>query len=57
MGGQAIADPDFARKVIERRVSEIRWCITCQECTMLLGSNQKVGCMIYEKYKALLQKK
>ena len=58
VGRQAIADPDFARKVIEGRTSEIHWCITCQECTMLLGSNQKVGCTIYEKeYKALLPKK
>jgi 2,4-dienoyl-CoA reductase-like NADH-dependent reductase (Old Yellow Enzyme family) len=58
VGRQAIADPDFARKVVEGRLSEIRWCITCQECTMLLGSNQKVGCTIYDKeYRALLPKK
>ena len=56
VGRQAIADPDFARKVLEGRASEVKWCITCQECTMLLGGNKRVGCTIYEKeYKALLK--
>ncbi len=58
VGRQAIADPDFARKILEGRTGEVRWCITCQECTMLLGANQRVGCPIYEKeYRALLPKK
>ncbi len=58
VGRQAIADPEFARKLMEGRVSEVRWCITCQECTMLLGANQKVGCTIYEKeYRAFLPEK
>jgi 2,4-dienoyl-CoA reductase-like NADH-dependent reductase (Old Yellow Enzyme family) len=56
VGRQAIADPEFARKVVEGRASEVKWCTTCQECTMLLGANKRVGCTIYEKeYKALLK--
>jgi 2,4-dienoyl-CoA reductase-like NADH-dependent reductase (Old Yellow Enzyme family) len=56
VGRQAIADPEFARKVLEGHSSDVKWCITCQECTMLLGGNKRVGCTIYEKeYKALLK--
>jgi hypothetical protein len=33
-----------------------RWRIACQECTLLLGGNTRVGRTIYEKeYKALLK--
>jgi 2,4-dienoyl-CoA reductase-like NADH-dependent reductase (Old Yellow Enzyme family) len=57
VGRQAIADPEFARKVVEGRIAEIKWCTTCGECTMLLGGNKRVGCTIYDKeYKALLKK-
>ncbi len=55
VGRQSIADPDFARKVLEGRLADVNWCTTCQECTALLGSNRRVGCTLYEKeYKALL---
>jgi 2,4-dienoyl-CoA reductase-like NADH-dependent reductase (Old Yellow Enzyme family) len=58
VGRQSIADPDFARKVVENRLDEVNWCTTCQECTMLLGANQRVGCTLYDKeYKALLPKR
>ncbi len=58
VGRQSIADPEFARKVLEGRLSDVRWCITCQECTTLLGANQRVGCTIYDKeYRAFLPKK
>ena len=50
--------PEFARKILEGRESEVRWCITCQECTTLLGSNKRVGCTIYDKeYRQFLPKK
>jgi 2,4-dienoyl-CoA reductase-like NADH-dependent reductase (Old Yellow Enzyme family) len=58
VGRQSIADPDFARKILEGRASEVRWCITCQECTTLLGTNKRVGCTIYDKeYREFLPKK
>jgi 2,4-dienoyl-CoA reductase-like NADH-dependent reductase (Old Yellow Enzyme family) len=56
VGRQAIADPDFARKVLSGKADEVRWCTTCGECTMLLGGNKRVGCPVYEKeYRALLK--
>lgn len=58
VGRQSIADPEFARKVIEGRLAEVRWCITCQECTTLLGANKRVGCTIYDReYRDLLPSK
>ncbi len=58
VGRQSIADPEFARKILEGREAEVRWCITCQECTTLLGSNKRVGCTIYDKeYRQFLPKK
>jgi 2,4-dienoyl-CoA reductase-like NADH-dependent reductase (Old Yellow Enzyme family) len=58
VGRQSIADPDFARKVLEDRLGDVNWCTTCQECTMLLGSNQRVGCTVYDKeYRALLPRR
>ena len=57
VGRQSIADPEFARKVLEGRLGDVNWCTTCQECTTLLGSNKRVGCTQYDKeYKALLPK-
>jgi 2,4-dienoyl-CoA reductase-like NADH-dependent reductase (Old Yellow Enzyme family)/thioredoxin reductase len=41
-GRQQIADPDFANKVIARKVDEIRPCITCQTC---LNSLDEPGCL------------
>jgi 2,4-dienoyl-CoA reductase-like NADH-dependent reductase (Old Yellow Enzyme family) len=56
VGRQAIADPEFARKLLEGRLGEIRWCITCNECGALLGANQRVGCTIFDKeYRDLLR--
>jgi 2,4-dienoyl-CoA reductase-like NADH-dependent reductase (Old Yellow Enzyme family) len=58
VGRQSIADPEFARKILEGRASDVRWCITCQECTTLLGTNKRVGCTIYDKeYREFLPKK
>jgi 2,4-dienoyl-CoA reductase-like NADH-dependent reductase (Old Yellow Enzyme family) len=56
VGRQAIADPEFARKIIEGRASEVKWCTTCQDCTSLLGANKRVGCVLYDKeYRELLK--
>jgi 2,4-dienoyl-CoA reductase-like NADH-dependent reductase (Old Yellow Enzyme family) len=58
VGRQAIADPEFARKILEGRASEVRWCTACQQCTTLLGSNRRVGCTIYDReYRDLLPSK
>ena len=56
VGRQSIADPGFARKLLEGRLEEIHWCITCNECGALLAANQRVGCTIFDKqYRALLK--
>jgi len=58
VGRQAIADPDFARKLLEGRAAEIKWCTTCNECITLLGTNQRIGCPVYEpEYRKLLPAK
>lgn len=58
VGRQAIADPDFARKLLSGHPEQVRWCTTCGECTVLLGSNQRIGCPVYEpEYRKLLPKR
>ena len=48
VGRQAIADPDFARKLLPGKAGEARWCTTCNQC---------IGCPLYEpEYRALLPK-
>jgi 2,4-dienoyl-CoA reductase-like NADH-dependent reductase (Old Yellow Enzyme family) len=57
VGRQAIADPDFARKVLGGQAGEVRWCTTCNQCITLLVANQRIGCPLYEpEYRALLPK-
>jgi 2,4-dienoyl-CoA reductase-like NADH-dependent reductase (Old Yellow Enzyme family) len=56
VGRQSIADPEFARKLIEGRIADVKWCATCQECASLLDANKRVGCTIYDKsYRDLLK--
>ncbi|MCF7942938.1 MAG: hypothetical protein K9L21_00710 [Spirochaetia bacterium] len=57
IGRQAIADPLFAKKVLDKRESEVNWCTACGGCGMLLGSNKPIGCTIYDpKYREILAK-
>jgi 2,4-dienoyl-CoA reductase-like NADH-dependent reductase (Old Yellow Enzyme family) len=57
VGRPAIADPEFARKVVEGRLNEITWCTTCGECTILFSGNKRVGCTVYDKeHKGALKK-
>ena len=56
VGRQAIADPEFARKLLDGRLAPIRWCVTCNECGALLGANRRVGCTIFDReYRELLR--
>jgi 2,4-dienoyl-CoA reductase-like NADH-dependent reductase (Old Yellow Enzyme family) len=55
VGRQSIADPDFARKILEGRSEKVRWCTTCNQCITLLVANQRIGCPLFEpEYEALL---
>ena len=47
IGRQAIADPDYANKVVEGRPEEIRTCIGCnQGCIWGYSLNGRVGCAV-----------
>ncbi len=48
VGRQSIADPEFARKVVEGKTADVRWCTACNGCGLLLGNNKGVGCTLYE---------
>jgi 2,4-dienoyl-CoA reductase-like NADH-dependent reductase (Old Yellow Enzyme family) len=56
IGRQSLADPLFAKKMIEGKASEVNYCITCGSCSVLLRNQAQVGCPIYfEHYKKLLK--
>lgn len=47
IGRQAIADPEYANKVLENRTDEIRYCIGCnQGCIWGYSLTGKVGCAV-----------
>ena len=50
VGRQSLADPLFAAKVLEGRIEEIDFCTACGGCSVLLGSQARVGCTIYDEF-------
>jgi 2,4-dienoyl-CoA reductase-like NADH-dependent reductase (Old Yellow Enzyme family) len=57
IGRQSLADPLFARKILEGKSAEINFCIACGSCSQLLRAQAQGGCPIYfEYYKKLLKK-
>ena len=56
IGRQSLADPLFARKVLEGKSAGVNYCTACGSCSVLLRNQAKVGCPIYfESYKKLLK--
>ena len=56
IGRQSLADPLFAKKMIEGKASEVNYCIACGSCSQLLRAQAQTGCPIYfEYYKKLLK--
>ena len=56
VGRQSIADPDFARKVLEGRLVDVNW-FHLPGVHDALGANKRVGCTQYDKeYRALMPK-
>lgn len=49
IGRQTIADPHFAKKVLNGETGEVQWCTACSGCGLLLGTNNKIGCTTYER--------
>jgi 2,4-dienoyl-CoA reductase-like NADH-dependent reductase (Old Yellow Enzyme family) len=56
IGRQSLADPLFAKKMIEGKALEVNYCIACGSCSQLLRAQAQTGCPIYfEYYKKLLK--
>jgi len=47
IGRQSLADPLFAKKILEGKNSEINYCRSCGGCSILLRSQVPVGCPVY----------
>ena len=57
IGRQSLADPLFARKILAGETDQIKFCIACGGCSVLLRSQQLVGCSVYDDYyKEVLKK-
>lgn len=61
LGRQSFADPALPAKYLSGRQEDIRWCTCCNRCGDLLGSQQHVGCAVYnppyaDAYRRLKQK-
>lgn len=56
VGRQSLADPLFAKKILEEKNSEIHYCLACGGCSVLLRSQAQTGCPIYfDRYKKILK--
>jgi 2,4-dienoyl-CoA reductase-like NADH-dependent reductase (Old Yellow Enzyme family) len=56
IGRQSLADPLFARKILEEKSSDIKYCMACGRCSFLLHAQVHTGCAVYCKYyKRLLE--
>ena len=56
IGRQSLADPLFAKKMLEGKSGEVNYCIACGSCSVLLKNQAQGGCPIYfEYYKKLLK--
>jgi 2,4-dienoyl-CoA reductase-like NADH-dependent reductase (Old Yellow Enzyme family) len=49
VGRQSLADPHFAKKILEGRDDEINYCRTCQKCFSLVTHQRAAGCAAYDK--------
>jgi 2,4-dienoyl-CoA reductase-like NADH-dependent reductase (Old Yellow Enzyme family) len=50
IGRQSLADPLFAKKILEGAPDQVTFCKACGGCTRLLISQTTVGCAIYDEY-------
>ena len=50
IGRQSLADPLFAKKILSGNIDQINFCTACGGCSILLKSQEEVGCTIYNKY-------
>jgi 2,4-dienoyl-CoA reductase-like NADH-dependent reductase (Old Yellow Enzyme family) len=50
IGRQSLADPLFAKKILEGKSAEVHYCIACGSCSQLLRAQAETGCSIYFNY-------
>ena len=50
IGRQSLADPLFARKILEGKSAEVNYCIACGSCSVLLMNQAQGGCPIYSDF-------
>jgi 2,4-dienoyl-CoA reductase-like NADH-dependent reductase (Old Yellow Enzyme family) len=50
IGRQSLADPLFAKKILSGDVDKVNFCTACGGCSILLKSQNEVGCTVYNKY-------
>ena len=50
VGRQSLADPLFAKKVMAGEIDQIDFCKACNGCSVLLGSQSRVGCTFYNTF-------
>ena len=50
IGRQSLADPLFAKKILSGNIDQINFCTACGGCSILLKSQEEVGCTLYNKY-------
>ncbi|MFQ5917700.1 MAG: 2,4-dienoyl-CoA reductase, partial [Candidatus Binatia bacterium] len=56
IGRQSLADPLFARKILNQEIDSINFCTACGGCSLLLKSQKQVGCAVYdETYRDILR--
>jgi 2,4-dienoyl-CoA reductase-like NADH-dependent reductase (Old Yellow Enzyme family) len=50
IGRQSLADPLFAEKILSGEIEKISFCTACGGCSVLLTSQNQVGCTVYQEY-------
>jgi 2,4-dienoyl-CoA reductase-like NADH-dependent reductase (Old Yellow Enzyme family) len=56
IGRQSLADPLFAKKILEGKPAEVNYCTACGSCSQLLRAQAQTGCPIYfEFYRHILK--
>jgi hypothetical protein len=50
IGRQSYADPLFVKKILRGKVDSVDFCTACGGCSVLLVSQNEVGCTVYDKF-------
>jgi 2,4-dienoyl-CoA reductase-like NADH-dependent reductase (Old Yellow Enzyme family) len=50
IGRQSLADPLFAKKILSGEIATVNFCTACGGCSVLLKSQNQVGCTVYQEY-------